>query len=98
MSLLGAGNQPTLVIGFTTWRPDKGQPRAHEAAYAAVATLLMGERFNGRPHWAKNEASTFAQGNWGKVYGDGYDSFKEVRKQLDPAGMFLNTFAKDLGM
>ena len=48
---MGAGNRPSLVVGFTTWRPDKGQPRAHDAAYAAVATLLMGERFLGRPHW-----------------------------------------------
>lgn len=41
--------------------------------------------------------STFV-GNWSKVYGKGYDMFKALRKELDPAGIFLNQFAKDLGL
>ena len=47
---------------------------------------------------AKNEASTFAQGKWNQTYGDGFNLFKEARKQVDPAGLFLNQFAKDLGL
>ena len=28
---MGAGGRDSLVVGFTTWRPDNGAPRGHEA-------------------------------------------------------------------
>ena len=37
---MGAGGRDSLVVGFTTWRPDNGAPRGHEAV--SVWRLLSG--------------------------------------------------------
>ena len=96
---MGAGGSDSLVIGFTTWRPDNGAPRSHEPAYAAIARILMAAPLNGRPHWAKNAATTFdLGGNWSRAFPGTWSRFKQVRRQLDSNGTFLNEFARGLGL
>ena len=59
----------------------------------------MAAPFNGRPHWAKNSATTFdLGGNWSRAFPDTWSRFKQVRRRLDSNGTFLNEFARGLGL
>jgi FAD/FMN-containing dehydrogenase len=48
----------------------------------------------GRPHWGKHFSLTRAEAE--KMYPDSFDKFREIRKQLDPKGVFGNTLIRDL--
>ena len=52
------------------------------------ATVALG----GRPHWGKHFNMTFSEVK--TLYPD-LDKFLEVRKQLDPNGLFLNSLMRD---
>jgi hypothetical protein len=92
---MGAQGEDSLVIGLTSWRPNLGQPRYHEQAYAVLANKLI-ETFQGRPHWAKNTPSTFQSRNWTNSFGPGWKRFKQQRALMDPEDAFMNDFAKTL--
>jgi len=51
------------------------------------------ERHGGRPHWGKHHFMTAARLE--KLY-PRYDAFKAMRREIDPAGMFLNDFLRPL--
>ena len=67
------------------------------ARYAeALESIAMGT-FEGRPHWGKmNWASGVALRT---AYGNAsIDSFRSLRRELDPKGMFLNEYLRDRGL
>lgn len=51
------------------------------------------DRHGGRPHWGKHHFMT--QARLEKLY-PRYDAFKTMRRELDPAGMFLNDHLRAL--
>lgn len=53
---------------------------------------LMKE-LEGRPHWGKNFTLTSEEVEG--LYGAGYSRFKQIRRDFDPDGVFLNSFLAD---
>lgn len=51
----------------------------------------------GRPHWGKNRESTF-EGGVKHLYGENFEKFQKVMKEMDPDGVFYNTFAQRAGL
>lgn len=67
------------------------------ALYASGMEKICAERYEGVPHWGKK--------NWATkdallpFYGkDAWDAFDDVRRELDPAGVFLNEYLMDRGI
>jgi FAD/FMN-containing dehydrogenase len=50
--------------------------------------------YEGKPHWGKN--FTLTQAEVVKMYPGTYDTFKQVRDELDPSGVFRNMLLDDL--
>jgi FAD-linked oxidoreductase len=67
----------------------KGMP--HEDYFARVEALLLS--FGGRPHWGKMH--TLAAPEL-KVLYPRWNDFQDLRRQLDPQGVFLNGYLKRL--
>lgn len=55
---------------------------------------MMIEEFKGRPHYGKKHYLTKKKMN--KIYGKNLEKFNEIRKKLDPKGMFMNDYTKRL--
>ncbi|MBA3954742.1 FAD-binding protein [Candidatus Dependentiae bacterium] len=58
--------------------------------YKEYQDLML--KHGGRPHWGKINFTDHAQAQ--KLYGDNLTRFIKVREQLDPKGIFSNTFTK----
>ena len=59
------------------------------AVYDEIQQLTL-KKYAGRPHWGKNEAPTFV-GVGPRAYRK-WNDFEALRKTVDPAGLFDNTF------
>jgi L-gulonolactone oxidase len=75
-----ARGRPTCYIGVST------QPNANEV-YSRVEPIL--KEFGGRPHWGKH--FTLVRSEVEAMYADSLDKFRQIRKELDPKGIFKNT-------
>ena len=51
------------------------------------------KQLSGRPHWGKR--LTLSRKEARRLY-PMYDRFNEIRKELDPKGVFANAFIRDL--
>jgi L-gulono-1,4-lactone dehydrogenase len=67
------------------------QPNANEV-YARVEPIM--KDFGGRPHWGKH--FSLRRSEVEAMYPDSYDRFREIRKELDPKGVFSNTLLSEL--
>jgi L-gulono-1,4-lactone dehydrogenase len=67
------------------------QPNANEV-YARVEPIM--KAFGGRPHWGKHFSLTRREIE--AMYPDSYDRFGEIRKDLDPRGVFGNTLLREI--
>ena len=67
----------------------KGMP--YKEYFEAMETIL--KKYGGRPHWGKMHTQTAVA--LSKSYPK-WDEFHQVRKQLDPEGLFLNDYLKEL--
>lgn len=67
------------------------QPNANEV-YARVEPVM--KEFGGRPHWGKH--FSLRRSEVEAMYPDSYDRFREIRKELDPNGVFSNTLLSQL--
>ena len=47
--------------------------------------------FGAKPHWGKTFDTTL---DFEQMYGDDWRRFNEIRKELDPNGLFLNDFMR----
>lgn len=79
-----AHGRETCYIGVIVYRPF-GRSIADER-YFRMADALLAD-FEGRPHWGKVHFHDSAALR--RVY-PAWDRFQDVRRRLDPAGMFLN--------
>jgi len=80
-----ARGRNVCYIGVST------QPNANEV-YSRAEPVL--KDLGGRPHWGKHFSLTRAEAE--KMYPDSFDKFRQIRKQLDPNGVFGNTLIRDL--
>jgi L-gulono-1,4-lactone dehydrogenase len=80
-----ARGKNVCYIGVST------QPNANEV-YSRVEPVM--KDFGGRPHWGKHFSLT--RGEVESMYPDSYDKFCNIRKQLDPHGVFTNTLVQQL--
>jgi L-gulono-1,4-lactone dehydrogenase len=67
------------------------QPNATEM-FARTEPVL--KELGGRPHWGKH--STLKRSEVEAMYPDSFDKFRQIRKQLDPKGVFSNTLFRQL--
>jgi L-gulonolactone oxidase len=80
-----ARGRDVCYIGVST------QPNANEV-YARVEPIL--KDFCGRPHWGKH--CTLRRSEVEAMYPDSYEKFRQIRKKLDPNGVFANTLLREL--
>ncbi len=50
--------------------------------------------YSGRPHWGK--CNYLTSDDFASMYGVGWKSFWKVQRSLDPDGVFLNSYLRDL--
>lgn len=64
---------------------------AHEEYFGAMEAIF--KKYNGRPHWGKmhNQTAKTLKQSYPK-----WDDFQGIRKALDPSGLFLNGYMKEL--
>jgi FAD/FMN-containing dehydrogenase len=67
------------------------QPNANEV-YARVEPIM--KDFGGRPHWGKH--FSLRRSEVEAMYPDSYDKFSQIRKDLDPNGVFGNSLLREL--
>lgn len=85
-----AYERDTVWIGIPAKRPfDRETP--HEAEFAHFEGIML--RHGGRPHWAK-EHSVHAP--LLRAMYPRWDAFLEARQRLDPHGVFLNEYLREL--
>lgn len=92
-ALLGFGrDKEWFVPEVTTWRPRNGDPLYDQVGLDEIERLMR-DTYHGVPHWGKNENATFirAQG-FNEKYGDKWQTFWDIQKQMDPNGVFLSPF------
>jgi FAD/FMN-containing dehydrogenase len=80
-----ARGRDVCYIGVST------QPNANEV-YARVEPLF--KEAGGRPHWGKH--FQLSRREVEAMYPDSHAKFCQIRRQLDPKGVFLNTLSKQL--
>jgi L-gulono-1,4-lactone dehydrogenase len=80
-----ARGRDVCYIGVST------QPNANEV-YARVEPVM--KDLGGRPHWGKH--FTLRRSEVEAMYPDSYDKFRQIRKELDPKGVFANTLIHQL--
>jgi len=80
-----ARGQDVCYIGVST------QPNANEV-YSRVEPIM--KDLGGRPHWGKH--FTLRRSEVEAMYPDSYEKFRQIRKQLDPHGVFTNTLLSQL--
>jgi L-gulonolactone oxidase len=80
-----ARGRDVCYIGVST------QPNANEV-YARVEPLF--KEAGGRPHWGKH--FQLSRKEVEAMYPDSHAKFCQIRRQLDPKGVFLNTLSKQL--
>jgi alditol oxidase len=52
------------------------------------------KELGGRPHWGKH--FTLTPEELTRMYGSNYETFKRIRMELDPTGLFENTLIRNL--
>src|SRR5262249_26988802 len=80
-----AADRDVVYCSITTTRRN-----GYEPFYKKFYDEML--KFNGRPHWGKINYLT--KEDTQKLYGHNFDTFVQIRKQLDPDGLFSNAFTK----
>jgi D-arabinono-1,4-lactone oxidase len=88
LSPAGDGN-PVVYIGVIMYRPYY-RPVTYRRYFTAYEHLmrLMG----GKPHWAKQHRMSASEAR--SCFGEGFQRWLDVRKRVDPTGVFVNGFVK----
>ena len=90
--------EPVALIESIAYFPMGFPPEQVEAylqPYRDTIKILLKE-FAGRAHWGKNEEWIFDLQKETKTYGPLLEQFKEVMKNLDRKGIFLNMFGRSM--
>ncbi|EKJ68118.1 hypothetical protein FPSE_11718 [Fusarium pseudograminearum CS3096] len=86
-----ADDGPTLYLNATLYRPYLMDPPCHERYYEGFEWLM--KDLGGRPHWAKNFETSRAEIE--AFYGKNLESFRAVRSDADPQGMFVGPWHRE---
>lgn len=82
---------PTLYLNATLYRPYWRDPPCRDRYYQAFEWLM--KDLGGRPHWAKN-FETYRP-NIEAMYGKNLVTFRKLRDEVDPEGMFVGPWHRD---
>jgi D-arabinono-1,4-lactone oxidase len=80
-------NGPTLYLNALLYRPYLRDPVCRDRYFEAFEWLM--HELGGRPHWAKNFSASTTWEMVHDMYGDDMVSWLNVRKEVDPDGMFV---------
>lgn len=83
-----AYDRTTCYIGIIAYKP-YGKALDYQDYFKDVHAIF--KEHKGRPHWAK--VTHYSKEELNALYPN-FQKFKDLRKELDPNGMFLNTFLK----
>jgi hypothetical protein len=90
-----------ILSAYPKSEPDANKRASAMAPHLAMINAVVPEwiGMGGRPHWAKNWQYIQPKVNIKALYpDDNVRQFNAVRRVLDPNGMFVNPFLRDLGM
>ena len=85
-----ANGRDVCYIGVNT-KAHNEDPSANEL-FARFEPLM--KELGGRPHWGKH--FTLVPDDLTRMYGGNYVTFKRIRAELDPTGLFENTLIRNL--
>jgi FAD/FMN-containing dehydrogenase len=85
-----ATGRDVCYIGINT-KAHNEDPSANEL-FARFEPLM--KQLDGRPHWGKH--FTLTPDDLTRMYGSNYETFKRIRAELDPTGVFENTLIRNL--
>lgn len=86
-----ADDGPTLYLNATLYRPYWRDPPCRDRYYEAFEWLM--KDMGGRPHWAKN-FETYRP-DIEAMYGKNLTTFRNLRDEVDPEGMFVGPWHRD---
>lgn len=82
-------DEPTLYLNATLYRPYDLEPPCLDTYYRAFEWLMRD--LGGKPHWAKNFATVQVE-DIEAMYGADLDTWRRVRDEADPEGMFVGSW------
>jgi D-arabinono-1,4-lactone oxidase len=80
---------PVVYIGVIMYRP-YFTPVTYRRYFSAYEHLMRS--FHGKPHWAKQHRMSAEEGE--DIFGEGMRKWLDVRRRVDPNGIFVNDFVK----
>lgn len=83
---------PTLYLNATLYRAYGIDPPCKERYYEAFEWLMRD--VGAKPHWAKN-FQTPIRADFEEMYRDKLDSWRKVRNEVDPEGLFVGEWLRD---
>ena len=89
--------EPSVLIEIPAYTPTGFPPESlheYEKKYETLTQLLV-EKYQGRAHWGKNSNPVFKLQKDLGLYKDQIKAFKEVVSELDPDGVFSNSFSEN---
>jgi len=101
-TLIGHASQPepVMFLEIVVYVREHEPVGAHERyydKYFSLATELV-TRFGARPHWGKNAIELFEAQRQVPGVEDALKKFRAIRAVADPAGLFVNEFARAVGL
>mgnify|MGYP001266563081 CR=1 FL=1 len=83
---------PALDRNTVTISVHQGITEPHELFFREAEQIFLA--YDGRPHWGKRHYLNKEQ--IATIYGDGWNQFWDIQRQLDPNGLFINTYMHNL--
>ena len=80
-------NRLTVTISI-----HQGLDQAHEPFFRAAEGIFR--TYDGRPHWGKCNYLTHS--DFASMYKEGWTAFWKIQRNLDPEGLFLNSYLQSL--
>lgn len=93
-------NEPVVYIEMPVYLPVGFTPemkQKYDSVFEEFATMLIRDH-GARAHWGKNRDWVFGMQRDLDVYGDNLKKFQSVVTEMDPQGVFSNSFAESMGI
>ncbi len=92
MALLACHDGPTLYLNAIMYRPYHLDPTFDSTFRYYQGFEYLMRQLGGKPHWAKNFHST--AGDMETWYGSDLETFRSIRDEVDPDGMFVGPWQR----
>ena len=83
---------PALDRKTVTISVHQGITEPHEPFFREAEQIFLS--YGGRPHWGKRHYLN--QEQLATIYGNGWNRFWDIQRQLDPDGLFINAYMRNL--